>query len=134
MNKMYLPALASLALAAASPLLLAGEEAGSIETQKIVVAISADEFELAETDVSHLAVGDAETIMTESGRTIDILRTAQGVEIYLDGELLDTGFDGDIEAFHELEFHADGVHEREYHDEEHGSKVIIIERRIEDEI
>ena len=49
-----------------------------------------DNFELAETDVSDLAVGESEIIVTESGKTIDLLRTADGVEIYVDGELLET--------------------------------------------
>ena len=43
---------------------------------------------VADTDISHLGVGDAETIYTESGKTIDLLRTEDGVEVYVDGELL----------------------------------------------
>ena len=56
---------------------------------KRVIALKTDHFELAETDVSHLAVGESETIVTESGTTIDLLRTADGIEIYVDGELLE---------------------------------------------
>lgn len=150
MIRICMLSLASLALAMTSPLLLAGEKADSNVQQKIVVAITADDFELAETDVSHLGIGDAETVVTESGKTIDILRTEQGVEIYVDGELLDAGLDENIEAVHhidhdvvvlhpgdeehELEYHVEDVESLELHGEEHGRKVIIIEKHIEDEI
>ncbi len=33
------------------------------------------------------------TIETDSGKIIDILRTADGAEIYVDGELLEMNFD-----------------------------------------
>jgi hypothetical protein len=68
----------------------AGDDADSGE-QQIVIALTTDDFELAATDISHLAVGEAETVYTESGKTIDLLRTEDGVEIYVDGERLDTG-------------------------------------------
>ena len=64
--------------------------ANSVE--KRVIAIKTNDFELSETDVSDLAVGEAETIVTEDGKTVDILRTAEGLEIYVDGELLDMSF------------------------------------------
>jgi hypothetical protein len=41
----------------------------------MVIALQTDDFELAETDISDLEIGDAETIYTESGKTIDLLRT-----------------------------------------------------------
>lgn len=68
--------------------------------EKMVIALKTDDFELAETDVSSLAVGEAKTIETESGRVIDILRTNDGVELYVDGELL------------EMDFHDEGLHEK----------------------
>lgn len=61
------------------------------KSESVVVALKTDQFEVAETDIGHLAVGEAETIVTENGKTIDLLRTADGVEIYVDGELLDIG-------------------------------------------
>ena len=67
----------------------AGETAG----QKTVIALKTDDFEMAETDISDLEVGEAETIVTDSGKTIDLLRTAEGVEVYVDGELMEMGFD-----------------------------------------
>jgi len=79
----------SLAIPALALLFSAGVLAEKKE--KIVVALETDAFELAETDVSDLAVGEAETIVTESGKTIDLLRTEDGIEIYVDGELLDIG-------------------------------------------
>jgi len=54
-----------------------------------VIAIKTDDFELAETDVSNLEIGEAKTIVTESGSTVDILRTADGFDIYVDGEQLE---------------------------------------------
>jgi len=58
--------------------------------EKMIIELKTNDFELAETDISDLEIGESETIVTESGKTIDLLRTADGVEVYLDGELLDT--------------------------------------------
>ena len=63
--------------------------------KKIVTALKTDDFELAEIDISDLSIGDAETIVTDSGKTIDLLRTQDGVEVYIDGKLLDTGMSGE---------------------------------------
>lgn len=60
---------------------------------KMVIALKTNDFELTETDISALAIGEAQTIQTESGRVIDILRTADGAEIYVDGELLEMKYD-----------------------------------------
>ena len=70
----------------------AGENA--MTEEKIVIRVKTDDFELAETDISDLAVGESETIVTESGKTIDLLRTEDGVELYIDGELQDLDFGG----------------------------------------
>lgn len=67
--------------------------------EKMVIALKTGDFELAETDISALAIGEAQTIETESGKIIDILRTADGAEIYVDGELLE--MDLDHEGLHE---------------------------------
>ena len=45
--------------------------------EKMVIALKTDAFELTETD---------------GGKVIDILRTSDGVEIYVDGELLEMNF------------------------------------------
>ena len=118
--------------------LSAGEE-------KMVIALKTDGFELAETDISNLEIGDAETIYTESGKTIDLLRTAGGVEIYVDGELLETGLNGE-EGIHEghhivhrqvevdcdPEEDCDADFELEsLHGEDHHKKVIIITEKTE---
>jgi len=60
--------------------------------EKMLIALKTDDFELAQTDISTLAVGEAQTIETDSGKVIDILRTTDGVEIYVDGELLEINF------------------------------------------
>jgi len=67
--------------------------------EKMVVAIKTDHFALAKTDISELAVGEAKTIETENGKVIDILRTADGAEVYIDGKLLEMDFDD--EGLHE---------------------------------
>jgi hypothetical protein len=59
------------------------------DREKMVIQLKTDDFEVAETDISHLAIGESETIVTASGKTIDLLRTTEGVEIYVDGALLD---------------------------------------------
>ena len=67
--------------------------------EKVVIALQTDDFELAETDISTLAIGEAKTIETDSGKVIDILRTIDGAEIYVDGELLEMNFND--EKLHE---------------------------------
>lgn len=67
-------------------------QAGSEE--KVVIALKTGDFELQETDVSELVIGESQTIETDSGKIIDILRTADGVELYVDGELLEMDFSG----------------------------------------
>ncbi len=67
--------------------------------EKVVIALETDDFKLAETDISTLAIGEAQTIETESGKIIDILRTNDGAEIYVDGELLEMNFND--EGLHE---------------------------------
>ena len=63
------------------------------KTEKMVIAVKTDNFELTETDVSTLTIGEAQTIETDSGKVIEILRTTDGVELYVDGELLEMNFD-----------------------------------------
>lgn len=74
------------------PLLLSLAFAGPAlaeTSEKHVIALKTGDFELAETDVSDLAIGEAETIVTESGKTVDIIRTAEGFDIFVDGEQLE---------------------------------------------
>lgn len=59
------------------------------DKEMMVVELKTNDFEMAETDISNLAIGESETVVTESGKIIDLMRTAEGVEIYVDGELLD---------------------------------------------
>ncbi len=94
MNRYLKPVFVLITLA-----LLASSSAQAGSEEKIIIALKSDDFELAEIDVSNLAVGESETIESDSGKVIDILRTKDGVEIYVDGELLD------------LNFAADGLHE-----------------------
>jgi hypothetical protein len=144
-----LAALAALTVASAA---LAGGEPAHEVHEKIVVAISGDDFDLAETDVSHLGVGDAETIVTESGKTIDILRAENGIEIYVDGELMDAHgamgahkerhvihkeieiiCDADDECEELVEIDEDGEL-MEFLKDDEAHKVIVIRKSGEDEI
>lgn len=128
---------------------LAGDVGHDAHVEKMVVALATDDFELAETDVSHLAVGEVETIHTESGQIIDILRTGDGLEIYVDGELVDAGgpglheerrvvqkrveviCDGDEVDCEEMVWTSDGedLDLDALHGEDHESKVIVIRER-----
>jgi len=86
-------------LALATLFILAINSVQAETHKKMIVALETNDFELTETDISSLAVGEAQTIETESGKIIDILRTVDGVELYVDGELLEMNFDDD--ALHE---------------------------------
>ena len=88
--KHYMKAIFSLAALA----LLAAASVQAETVEKMVIALKTNDFELTETDVSELAIGESQTIETDSGKVIDILRTADGVELYIDGELLEMDFDG----------------------------------------
>ena len=92
--------------------------------KKMIVALKTNNFELTETDISSLAVGEAQTIETESGRVIDILRTADGAEIYVDGELLEMNFDDD--ALHEKHMVSKHVEIECDNDEECDRNVVIL--------
>ena len=77
-------------------------------TEKMVIALKTDDFELTETDISTLAIGEAQTIETESGRIIDVLRTADGAEVYVDGELLEMNLDDhDLHQEHVIKRHVE---------------------------
>ena len=91
-------ALGVLVLAAAGPAVAGDEE---VMTERFVIALKTDDFEIDETDLGHLGIGDAETIVTDSGKTIDLLRTEDGIEVYVDGELLDIPMHGEHHVIHE---------------------------------
>lgn len=93
--KAIIPILAGALVLAGAASAVAGDEEVVVE-EKIVIALKTDDFEIEETDLSHLAVGDAETIVTGSGKTVDLLRTEDGIEVYVDGELMDAGAHHDV--------------------------------------
>jgi hypothetical protein len=79
-------------------------------TEKMVIALKTNDFELTETDISTMAIGEAQTIETQSGKIIDILRTADGAEVYVDGELLEMNLDGqDMHEKHMMQRHVEIV-------------------------
>ena len=134
-----------LMVAAVLMLAAAALAAGAEEHHRMVVALITDDFELPETDLSHLEIGDAETVYTQSGKTVDLLRTEDGIEIYVDGELLETGWHGDRlhEGHHivhehlEIECESESDCESEHlelealHEGGHHEKVIVIRKDAE---
>lgn len=72
--------------------LLAGLSAavagGDTETRRMI-AVHTDELGLVELDLSDLQLGESRTVTTENGHVVDALVTAEGVELYVDGELLE---------------------------------------------
>jgi hypothetical protein len=111
-------------LALATLCILATTSVQAENQKKMIVALKTSDFELTETDISSLAVGEAQIIETESGRVIDILRTADGAEIYVDGELLEMNFDDD--ALHEKHMVRKHVEIDCENDEECDRNVVIL--------
>ena len=92
--------------------------------EKMLIALETDEIELAETDISTLAIGEALTIEAQSGKLIDIIRTADGAEIYVDGELLEMNFhDVDPHEGHMIRKHVEIICDD---DEECDNNVFIV--------
>ena len=97
-------------------------QAGSEE--KLVIALKTGDFEVQETDVSELVIGESQTIETDSGKIIDILRTADGVELYVDGELLEMDFSGQgLHEEHMVQKHVEIICSD---DEECGKNVFVV--------
>ncbi|HET6566044.1 MAG TPA: hypothetical protein VFG52_11570 [Xanthomonadales bacterium] len=83
--------LSLLSVAAFTASAIAADAENPEAKKKVMVAVKTNDVELHELDISHLQPGDAETILTEDGNTVDVLRTEDDVEIYINGELLETG-------------------------------------------
>jgi hypothetical protein len=95
--------------------------------KKMVIAFKADGFELTETDINSLAVGEAKTIETDSGKVIDILRTSDGAEIYVDGELLEMDFNHDgLHADHAVETHVEIICDSDAEESDCADKMILV--------
>ena len=123
----------------------AGEEPVVVKERKMVVQLKTDDVELHEADISHLEVGDAETIYTESGKRIDLLKSKDGVEIYIDGELLDIPAHEEHKVLHKhveviceegdecgehVWISEDSDMDLEGMYEAHGEKVIVIKKKV----
>lgn len=115
-------------LALASVAILATTSVQAETQKKMIVALKTNDFELTETDISSLAVGEAQTIETESGKVIDILRTVDGAEIYVDGELIEMNFDEDtVHEEHMTQKHVVRKHvEVECENDEECDKNVVI--------
>lgn len=90
--------------------------AGDQEIRTHVIQVETDGSDVIEADVSDLELGESLNFVTDSGRVIDILKATEGIEIYIDGELLDAhGDHHDLEQLHrdiaiheeQLEIHCD---------------------------
>ena len=56
-----------------------------------LVKVATGDSDIIEADISELELGESQSFVTDSGRTVDILRVPEGIELYLDGELIETG-------------------------------------------
>jgi hypothetical protein len=91
--------------------------------EKMIIALKTSDFELAQTDISQLSIGEAQTFETDGGKVIDVLRTANGVEIYVDGELLEMNFgDEGTQAQHAVTEHVKVI----CHDEEDCDRSVFV--------
>ena len=70
--------------------------AGGGQHEHHVIKIKTGDADLIETDLHDLEIGESKTIVTDSGKTVDLIRSAEGVEVYIDGELMD--FNGALPA------------------------------------
>jgi hypothetical protein len=87
-----------------STLVQAGHE------EKMIIALKTGGSELVETDISELAIGESKTIETEDGKIIDVIRTPDGAEVYIDGELLEMGSgDGALHEEHLVKQHVEVI-------------------------
>lgn len=71
-------------------------QAGDSRHEHHVIKIKTGDADLVEADLQDLAIGESRTIVTDSGKTVDLIRTTEGVEVYIDGELMD--FNGSLPA------------------------------------
>ena len=110
-------------LALAALVLLTATAVQVTAGEKMVIALKTDNFELAETDISEMAIGESQTIETDSGTVIDILRTTDGAEVYVDGELLEMDLgDAQLHEKHTIERHVEIICD----DEEECDKHVIV--------
>jgi len=102
-NRYWLHCLAALCFTLATAA-LAGEPAtGQVRLFKLKTG----DGETVQADLSDLAVGESRTFVTDSGHTIDLLQSADGLEVYVDGELQDLGPDGNALHEHHVTVDAD---------------------------
>ncbi|MCW8925215.1 MAG: hypothetical protein OQJ84_03080 [Xanthomonadales bacterium] len=95
------------------------------EEKSLVVSIETDDISLTEMDVGSLAIGESKTIETETGQVIDLLRTVDDVEIYINGELVDIGFGHDPDSqIHVIRKHVEFACDEE--DESSCEKHVVI--------
>lgn len=85
--------------------------------RKHVVAIDTGSGAMSKLDISDLQVGEALETVSADGTAIDVLRTADGFELYLDGELQDAfgealhAIDGEDAELYEIECEVNGPDE-----------------------
>ena len=99
------PALTRPLIALGATLLATPVCAGESLHSTHVIKIATGDAEVIEADMSDLGVGESLSFTTDSGRIVDVLRGADGIELFLDGELIDAGapsaHDNDRLALHE---------------------------------
>ena len=56
---------------------------------EILIKVESEDVHVETMDISHLSTGDVETIYSEDGKTIDVMKTDTGIEIFIDGEKIE---------------------------------------------
>jgi len=57
--------------------------------REIKIKLKTDDFELSETDLSHLEIGDSERLYTDDGQEIFITRNEHGMTVEVDGKTIE---------------------------------------------
>jgi hypothetical protein len=79
---------------------LAGEP---VIHEQHTIALKTSGSEVFEADLNELAIGESRSFVTDAGQSVDLIRTAEGAEVYIDGKLVDigsVGLDGDHHVLH----------------------------------
>lgn len=83
----------------ATAALAASAMAGEPRHEQHLIKIKTGDAELFEADLKDLAIGESRSFVTGGGKTVDLIRVQDGVEVYVDGVLLDLG-DAQVHGAH----------------------------------
>jgi hypothetical protein len=78
---------------------LFGGAAFAGDQKEMIIDLETEDFHIEQLNISDFETGDTETIYTDGGKTIDVVKTDAGADIFIDGEKLDLP-DLDIHSLH----------------------------------